>query len=390
MRLILSTLCLIFLFLASSHAAVTKIVGANVDASVPRPPDGICRQSFNMTSVGIVIVPDQSTQQQIGLAPAEASYDGFVYFTTRTAASNTNQYQIAMTTLAVQSTLVTNTADNPDFTNTLDASHYNTFIGKWVSIGHEPVAPCNITNCVHFRSYTLNVLATDASTGAQSTGSTGRSSTYDSTHTYIQYSGPGGPVRLGKFTSGNFLFIDSDQVGAGTQMGGIVNDGSFVYGTATPLTIKRWSKANISGGETDFTPGFTTNSIQIPSMSSDGFIYVPGQSAGASPNLIYRVRASDMTITGTGTLGNAQFITQVLIDEINNKLYAIFSTGPDQQITRFDRSTLASEATFVGTSTPNGPTLGQAQIDVPHQAIYMAFNASPGVDSRIQKVSLCS
>lgn len=345
---------------------------------------GLC-SIFLMQSRGILNLSEQTTFQQLGIAQAENSGNGNGYFTARTATFDTRQYRINLQTFTITDVNQINTADFPDASNTLNGSFYNNNTSRWVSVGR---TVCGGPSCVHVRTYANNAIDQDVVTAANVNSTTGPESTYDLSNVYIQYSTSGGQ-RIGRFNSGSYVLQESDDVNGGAGLQGLVMDNNFVYGVSTPSTIKRWSKNNLAVGETDFTPGFATNSIQVPAISSDGFIYVPGRSLGASPNILYRVRTSDMTITGSTSFANNQFLDQVFVDEFNDKLYVTFSTGTDQQITRVNRSGMFIEATFVGSTSTNGPTQGQSRLDVAHQMMYLTFNGGAST-SKIQKVSLCN
>lgn len=373
MRLVL---LLVLCAISSVAYAARSIIGVQSYAV------GLC-SNFNMVSAGILNVVEQTTRQELGTAPAENAGNGAVYFQVRTPTFDTKLYYIDAATFTISTTNQINTADAPDDSNGLGGSQYNPNILRWISAGRFTAGSQG-----HFRTYNANVIDVDSGPGTAMNAGTGPAATSDVTQMYMQYSTAGGP-RVGRWDSTTFTLQESDLIDGGIGLTGLALDGNFLYGAASPTTIKRWTKTNIAGSETNFVPGFATASIRVPSISSDGYMFVPGRSAGLSPNILYRVRLSDMTITGQTNFGNTQFLDQVLIDEFNDKLYVTFSNGNDQQIRRINRSTMVAEQTFVGTSTLNGPTQGQTRIDIPHQAIYIPFNGG-GVDtSKVQKVTLC-
>jgi hypothetical protein len=125
---------------------------------------------------------------------------------------------------------------------------------------------------------------------------------------------------------------------------------------------------------------------------SVGFLYQPSRGTGATSNFVYRVRTSNMTIADTLVLGISQFMGKVLVDSVNDKLYVISNSGATtNQIVRLNRTTFASEATFNGGSSANGIIASQAQIDVPHQKIYVPITGTGGGGvAKVEKVNLCS
>lgn len=370
-------------------ASVSKVVGMNGDATTPPPPAGICTGTYAMSSVGILLFTELTSFQELGVGPTEQSNDGFEYFSVRSATFGTTTYKIN-NAFAVDTSIVIDIADNPDDTASLAGSHYNTFEGEWVVTGRQLVAPCGAgANCVHVRAYAGNAIVSDVVTGVTTNGRTFAGSTFDEVATYIQYDTAGGVV-LGKFSTSAYALLSSDIVGAANALG-LTNDTSFVYGViALTGVVKRWDKSNIAGGETNFSPGFTTPTIRFPIFDTNGNLYIGGRSAGVSPNIMYKVRTSDMTIQGSVSFANTDFIDKILVDELNDKIYVIITQGTNVVIKRVNRTTLVVEETFSGTSTPSSITEGMAQIDVLHQDIYVPFNGSGATVSRIQKVNLCN
>lgn len=373
-----------------SHAIVT-VVGANVDMSVPPAPNGVCMSgTFAMSNVATMSLVDVTTFVELGLGSLENFYDGFAYVDTRTLAQDTRQSKIDMNAFTNLSNELINIVNVPDASTLNRASHYNTFTSSWVVVGRENVGvSCGGSTCVHVRTYSGGTETSDIVTSAQSGSGPEFGASFDEDFTYISYADGGGST-LGKFDSNTYTVFDTSSIGA-NGLSGNVNDSTYVYGVVSATAvIKRWLKTNLSAGATDFTPGLSAGTPQIPSYDTNGYIYVPARSAGASVNVIYRVRTSDMTIQGQITLGNTQFVGKVLIDEVNNKLYVVISSGTTQiQLVRANRTTLAVEETYSGISNANGPNMPFVQLDVYHQKIYVAQNGNGGV-ARIEKVNLCS
>lgn len=368
----------ILLLMVAPVMAITGIIGASSFSP------GLCG-NFLMRSGGILTFAEQTTAPQLGVAPNENLGNGNGYFAVRTATFDTRQYQINLGSFTSVGFNQINTADTPDASNGLNGSHYNDNTTRWVSAGRRS---CAGPTCIHFRTYLNNAIDFDSTAVTQTSSGTGPSVTYDLTYTYMEYATSGGP-RVGRWDTASYVIQDSDLVDGGFGMQGLVQDATFLYGASSPSTIKRWIKNNLPASETNFVPGFATASIRVPSLSSDGILYVPGRSSGFSPNILYRILTSTMSITGSTVFGNNQFLDQVFIDDFNDKLYVTFSTGIDAQVARINKSTLVTEQIFVGSNATNGPVLGQARIDIPHQAIYIPFNGNAGEGVKLQKVSLC-
>jgi len=387
---VVAVMCWLMVLSASSHAVtISKIVGVSIDGTPPPPPSGLCPVPLNMTNVGILPLAEEASHIQMGIGPLENAGVGFAYATVRTATFDTKQYVINMGTFAVAGTTNINISDNPDNTNTLNASHYNAFEQKWTVIGQKLSAPC--TSCLHFRTYSNgNILVDDALPGPTTNSGADFNPTVDSDNVYVLYATSGGQ-RLGKFETTGYSTVDTVLVSAVDGSQGLANDATFVYGSFNAASsVKRWLKSNIAAGATDFTPGFVAGTLQGLTYDTNGNLYVPARSAGLSANVVYKVRTSDMTIVGQLNLGNSQFLGKVLVDTVNDKLYVFVSSGSTNlQLLRVNRNTLAVEQTFNGSSATNGPRLEFSQIDVLHQTAYVLFNGAGGEVAKIQKISLC-
>lgn len=390
---VLYSFCIVLLFIiytTSSDAAITTIVGANVDAGI-RPPTGVCT-AFNMTNAGILTMPDgggSPSTQQFDIGVLEDSYDGVGYYSIRDGAGNTRVYKVFLSTLSISNNNQINTVNNPDAANVLEGSYYNTLTGRFVSVGRMIVAPCAAPNCMHFRTYVDNTLESDSTTTIIDMTAGADSPTFDGDGTYLQYSVTTGSRIVN--VSPAFIAGASDTLAVGDTVRGLTVDSTFLYGAtfAAGGIIKRWDKSNIAAGETNFTPGITTPLIQFPVYDSfNGSLYVAGRSTGVSQNIMYKIRTSDMTIVGSTVFANNQLLDKILIDPVNDKLYVVFETGGNGNITRVNRSTLVIEQTFNGTGTANGLTDGQSRIDVITQTAYLPFNGNGG-GAQLQKVSLC-
>lgn len=403
MNTLLRTIALVGIVVLVSlpaEAVNVKVVGGMTSTEPERAPSGLCAGSFTMTSAGVLNYTESSSITFFDTAPLENSYEGFGYHLINNPTESINNlYKINLTALTVAGVTVTDTANNPDPGNSQQASHYNTFTKKWVQTARtqSPLYgtdfTCNLggaLNCLHIRTYSTGTISGDVlpAIGTQVDSGVVRY-TFDSTHTYISYVQGGGTpgTFLGKFlTASSYTFVTSVLTDAAVQFVGITNDTNYIYATFAPNVIRRYLKTNIGAGPTSFTPGIA-NINDIIYDSGTNKLYVV--SSGGGINTIYRVNASTMAIDGTLSLGASEFPSNVLIDQVNNKLYiAIRGNGLVGNLNRVNRTTFLQEAAFGTISTANGPA--KFTIDVPHQKAYIAFQGGGGDVVKLQKVNLCS
>ena len=396
MRILL--VCVISLCLFSTDAFGVfpqRIIGSSIDRTVPPPPSGLCSTgTFTMANNGTLVLTDNTTSMELGLGSLENSYAGIAYLDTRTITNDTRQTLISMSSFAITTSSLINTVNVPDASTLNMASHYNVYTSYWTVVGRQSVGvTCGGSVCMHIRTYTSSTIIADVITSQASTTSPQVGPFIDSVNTYV-LSNTGGGQNLAKLSTAAYTDVDTVFVldsGVGGAAG-LAGDETYIYAPQSIFArILRWPKNSISSGATTFSPGLTAGTLQVPTSDTNGFFYIPARSAGASANVVYRIRTSDMTIQGQINLGNTQFLGKVLVDDVNNKLYIMISSGDTQnQIVRVNRTTLATEATYSGISQTNGPNLNFAQIDIPHQQIYVPINGTGGVErSKIERVSLC-
>ena len=383
---------------------VSGILGIAVDGPVGAP-SGVCGTSFSMTSDGFFSTGEDTTIMSVGLGTLENSNAGLMYVTTGNSGTGvTLLYKVDMPSLTqLGGTVTVNAApNNPDAAGSLTANYYDTNTGKFTVIGNTTATTCNAgtQTCFHIRTYSGGALSVDVTTTqALDNGAPAPTAqpTFDASgnYWYIYRITPAGTQVLAQFNS-SFTFVRQGTVTATSNFGqGAGNDDTFVYVTQDiGPSIIRYAKSDISAGSITFSPGFAGgNSLQaLTADPSVGFLYQPSRGTGATSNFVYRVRTSNMTIADTLVLGISQFMGKVLVDSVNDKLYVISNSGATtNQIVRLNRTTFASEATFNGGSSANGIVASQAQIDVPHQKIYVPITGTGGGGvAKVEKVNLCS
>lgn len=391
MRLLI-TLALFFFSLSSAHA-ITGVAGTAVDKTTPPPPSGVCAGgAFNMSNAGFFLTTLDSTLVQLGIGPLENGFDGFGYVDVgQLGPNNIVQYKFDMQSLAQAAAPVNiSIANTPDFVIGGLGSHYRSPF--WVVLNQQITAPCNVTACLHVRTYTGGTLATDVATSVPSSAGSFTAATFDDTFTYVAAIDVTGQT-IYKLQSAAYTITSQAFIDALNAVNGLANDNTFVYASyTTGNLILRWLKSNIPAGFTSFNPTLSGGALQPLTYDSGlSVLYAPVRSGGVSNNILYRVRTSDLTITGTLNFGITQFMGKALVDAVNNKIYvAMSSNGTRVQVARVNRSTFTIEATYSGFDTVNGQNLNFSSIDVPHQKLYMVnYGDGAGAVARIEKINLC-
>lgn len=372
--------------------SVTQVMGGAVNAQV----DGICLQTaggFNMKAAGVFTLPDPNDGPvSVGAAPFDNPSGPFFYTViSDSVLQNTQMYRVfapSMTQVGSQTNI--NIANSPDRFG-IGAHQYNSVIKQFVWSGRQTTGVCVGTPCLHLRAY----MSTGPSTDAQLTtiplvvdDVVIAQPTYDENFSYFIYRLAAG-YTLGKFDSGSFSLAASTLANNVNTYFGIAVDNSFVYAQFQSLAvITRFDKSNIGAGPTGFAPGMGAHVRYVgPTYDSNGgFLYTVGQSAGLSPNVIYKIRVSDMTVVNQLNMGNTQFpVSRIFVDNINSKLYYVWSTGGfGAGITRINRTTFLVEASY---NPPDGAnSLTDSAFDPNFQAIY---TATAGPNGFVAKTQLC-
>lgn len=403
MALVLGVMCIS----VSQAAAPKKIVGATA-YQVTDLPSGVCESGvFTMTSAGFFSTAVDTTQVTLGIGPTENNNSGYVYVLVGNVGANTSQIvQVDMNTLVQSSSGNVDIAvNNPDTvsSHTL-SSYYDTNVRRMTVLGNTTATTCtgSTQSCIHIRQYNqvTNVVDSVTASGTENAApAPAFGSTFDNSgRVWIPYRvTPAGSQLLGEY-SGFILSKTVTMVTGSNYMNGLGNDSTYIYASqAVGPQINRFLKSDITAGFSGFSPGFaasaTNTLVPLTVDESAGWLYQPSRGNGASSNFVYRVPIATMTtINSTLTLGVSQFVGKVLVDDVNNKLYVVINSGATtNQIVRLNRTTFASEATFNGGTSANGVVFIGAQIDVPHQKIYVPIaGTGAGGVARVEKVNLCS
>lgn len=364
-----------------------KVLGVGVEEGVVTPPTGACLGSFTMSNIGVLDFTEQSANGVLGLGVFENSFNGFGYLgVLSTAATSYNIYRINLITFLSDLTIVVDVANSPDSASSHDSSYYDTGSSRYVNVGRQITGACLATqDCLHIREYNVGTLTIDTIVAGITFGTPTGVLTFDATDYYIVYGSPG--ATLGKVSTSN-IFVASTAIAA--IPAALTTDNTYLYGTVGTTTIRRWLKSSIGTAPTDFTPGFLGGSALTGIIydSGNNSLYVASPSAGLGPNYIHKVDASTMTLTGSVALGNTDFVKNISIDSVNDKLYVGYAlVGTTGGVARLNRTAFTSSATFGTVSTANGPV--RFVLDVPHQDFYIAFAGGGGDVVKVQKINLC-
>lgn len=374
-------------------AAPSKIVGANIDNSPAVLPSGVCAGTITLTDGGVFDTGGlASVSMSVGAAPRESPNYGGVYADFTVLGTGTWQYTLLQNPFVLNTNILINAGNAPDSPALSNgaAFYYNFDTSRWVAAGRRTV-----DGALHIREYLDGGLTLDGFPGPILAGGTGVvvEPAYSNDRSWHILTVAAG---LTLFELLNEVSVASVFIPGGGSYSGIVLDDNFIYATQqSGNQIYRWSRADITTGVSSVGPGYPSGGTFIEPMTADnalGVLYVPLRGNGITDNVLYRVRTSDMTVTGFIALGVGNFIGKTYVDTANNKLYVLTSAGGTNpaHVVRLNRTTLAIEQSFNGTTTTSeGPTTsGQSGFDMYHQKIYIGM---PDVTSaKVQKVSTCS
>jgi hypothetical protein len=372
--------------------AIMYIFTSQIDGT---PSAQACSGAFNLSSGGIYQFPFPTANSSTngGVAFGES---GIAYVTTGDGgAPNWNIYKFLYGTFAAGPVTAVSIDINPlpDAANSQASSHYNSGTLRYVNIGRLTAAPCNITSCLHIRTYNNMVVDHDVSfAGVLVSGGTFGVAAYDSTYTWFQWNDATG-FRIGRFETATYNIAQNVLVDAGAGAPALTVDGSYVYGTFGMNNIIQWARTDLTLRNTYVTPFLGLNSLShIVYDSGVGALWVSAKSNGASANVVYKVSTTNPAgpVLAQINLANNQFIDKVLIDNASNKLYLIINLGTTLQVIRVNRTTLAIEQTFTGHNTAGGPNAPTASIDTTFQRIMVPFAGGGGSQTAVQLINLCA
>ena len=372
------------------YAAVpNKIVGGNVD-NTPLPlPSGLCNGTINITNGGVYTAAIPSTSLWSGAAPSENPNYGGVYLAARAIDGfSRTQYFINQNGLTTLSTTVTDIASSPDqvLFSGPGSSFYNLDSSRWTVLGRR------LTDAaLHIRQY-VNALTLDAPTSIILTAGPSTHTAYSGQLFWLQYSIAAG-LTLGEFDGG--VNTKSVFIPGGGSFRGLAVDDTFVYATqVSGSQIYKWARTDITAGlaGTAAPAWGAGTTIGIPTADvALGVLYIPLIGNGITDNVVFRVRTSDLTITGSRSMGVANFLGKVFVDTANNKLYVASSPGGGNaaRLFRLNRTTLVIEQSFVATvTTSDGPASDQSSFDINHQTLFVPLPDT--TLAKMQKFNLCS
>jgi hypothetical protein len=417
MKLLLSILIVCIICIPTSSQAI-KIVGSAVietDGNMNGLPSGVCTgtQTITLQSGRTVGTGSEGGGIYLGIGPTENSNLGVLYVgVLRVLAPTTNNQFIVYSYDALNvgsgptTSLTINTADDtPDITqvgiNSYLASFYNKNTRKLVNVGRNDqnaAALCNVSPCVHFRTYSGLSLSEDTY-GFGGTGFNNvNARTYDDTYTFIAGT-LGVTESIIRVESSSMIVSGSAATGSVSPAFGFANDTTYVYSTDQTNTVKRFVKTAL-GTRTDYTTTFMAE-VALRYLDYDSIcmcLIIPVENATVN-NTIQGVLASNPAaapvVSNTTSFASTQRVKRVFVDTINNKVYVIIvrSTDGRLQVARLTRSTLALEQLY--TSAYVGGAVVEANfadIDINHQKLYVPFNGVSGssIPSYFEQLSLCS
>jgi hypothetical protein len=397
MKKILSSIILALFFITNISYATfpSSIVGSNVDNTPSPLPTGFCAGTLTMTNGGVFTGAIPSTTMHLGAAPAENPNYGGVYVNVRSIDQfSETQYFVRQSDMTLISTVVINAASSPDqpgFSGN-GAAFYNLDSTRWVEIGRRLV-----DQGYHIRQYFNNGLTLDAPTSIILTAGLSVYPAYSSSTFWaiVTKTLDTTPAGLTLLQSSGGSITDQVFIPGGGSFAGLAVDDTFVYATqVSGSQIYKWLRSNIAAGlaGTAAPAWGAGTTIQIPTADPAlGVLYVPMRGNGITDNVVFRVRTSDLTITGSIALGVANFLGRVYVDSVNDRLYVTTSAGGGNaaRVFRLNRTTLAIQQTFTGTTTSTeGPSEAQGSIDVPHQKLFVPLPDT--TLAKAQKVNLCS
>lgn len=383
-------LCFILWFLlfaptAFGQTAITQIYGGSILA----PAEGACvaPKTFTMVDGGTItsITGAASTSAGFKASPVEANGGGRGYAVSYEAGTNTIRLVTYLFTSGIpveNTTTNISVANNPDLASQVRANVYNPSnnSGKFVFVGTQIVAPCDVTRCLHFRSFDSNSTIDNVTANPGATPNSGAyigHVTSDGVNYFVAYS-TGAVSHIAKFTS-SYIYV-SQIASTPNLYGDLTSDDTYVYATINLAGIFNIRRIRISDMSfTDFALFGGVNTASL--FHLQGFLY-----AGQTANIV-RVNAATMTTSGTLALGGAEgpLSGGWGYDTLNDKLYVVTSdAGTATNYRRIRRSTFTNEQTVSRALAPQSFGVG---FDFIHQDVY---SVTVGANLLLTKIDLCS
>lgn len=395
----ISTRILLFIVFASaicwpvgSALAVTRIDGVQIDRSTPSPPSGLCLSGvFDMSQFGVLSFTETSSLLVQDVAPLQQSYDGFGYLSINNGVGTDTLYVYNLDSFTVTATAAVNVANAPDTANTFRGSRYNSFTDLFQFVGNQPAGGgCLQPNgCVHTRGFPSGSVTplTNIISGIDITASTFGVAQIDSLFTYMTVENLA-VMKLHRINSLTGASVQQENQTTSytlwTQDGTYLYADDFVLGTNL---IRYTEKSNLTNTAT-FT--FTTAGGGVGGLAvNNGFLYIGVFSDGVQLNRLHKVN-----LTGFGTVDTilflaGEFVQNVLLDSMNQKLYVVINSGGTTRVKRVDIASFTVEQTYNGLTSTNGPSGMFTSIDVPHQKLFAPSNGGGGFVTKVEKINLC-
>ena len=371
-----------------SSEAVVRVVGATADNAPPPVLTGLCTGTFTMSQVGVLSFTETSSLLVHDVAPSQQNYDGFGYIVINNGAGTETAYVYSLDTFAVTTSAPLNVANVPDSANTFGGSHYNSFTDLWTVLGNKPTGGgCLLTNgCVHIRGYASGSVTalSDIITGTNITGSTFAKAQVDTIFTYVAVENLA-VRRLHQLTTATGASVQDVSQNSSYELR--TQDATYLY--AGEGTVVRYTEKTNFINSATFT--FVSAGGGVGGLAvNDGFIYVGVSSDSIQANRLHKINLTGFGTTATLLFGATEFIQNVLLDSVNQKLYVILNVAGTTRIKRVDIATFTVEQTYNGIVGSNGPRGIYVSIDVPHQKIFAPSSGGGGFVTKIEKINLCS
>lgn len=375
----MKALLLAFLLLFPINAHAINVLGAQAGYAFPT-----CG-SFAMVDLGTYNYPgDPNTFTQLALSSSNIYYgvgNGLLGVNRDLYTFNANSNINIGISGSVPNV---DAANNPDNQNTQAASHYNSTVDYFVNIGAQAIAPCGGTPCFHARFYRGTTFMGGVTLAALAVIGTQRF-VIAGDKVYINYNMSTG-TRLMRMPNTYDVSEYNVPIDPLQNISGLAYSGGFVYATFLPNIVKRWN-ADLTG-LVNYTMPFSSILLSGPFIDEEnGWMYV-GHNSGVTHQL-HRFNISDPTVSiAQVNFGPNENVSGVNIDFVYNKLYVFLSdNGTTARIVRLDRTTLATEATYNGPNTVNGPQ--SIQYNFQRQRAYINMLGGGGNINAINEVRLC-